>query len=257
MLGTDSPCTSTSPESGIEQPDDVLDQDALAGARGAEHHRDLVVGQAQVEAVEDAGAAELLDQVDDLDRVLAAVVALLAGVPAVGVAVLGVDAGNHEVAPQHRPVLGDVRASPSSPHLHSPATRPRAASARASASRADCSVRPPGRGSSPAPSETTSTPWPLVVDLLLDLLGVVLALGPGSRRMAPRSPRPAGRGPTRSPRCPSCVRISPRQPPIGALGLAPQKTRVPVIPMMWTKTMLRAIDFAVAAPTPTGPPEAV
>ena len=52
---------------------------------GPEDHRDLVVGQAEVEAVEDAGAAELLDEVDDLDRVLAAVVALRAGVPAVGV----------------------------------------------------------------------------------------------------------------------------------------------------------------------------
>ena len=48
-----------------------------------------------------------------------------------------------------------------------------------------------------------------------------------------------------------------RQPPIGARGLAPQKTSVPIIPMMWTKTMFRTIDFAVAVPTPTGPPEAV
>ena len=68
---------------GVEQPDDVLDQHALAGPRRAEHHRDLVLGEAEVEAVEDAGAAELFDQVDDLDRVLAAVVALAAGVEAV------------------------------------------------------------------------------------------------------------------------------------------------------------------------------
>ena len=47
------------------------------------------------------------------------------------------------------------------------------------------------------------------------------------------------------------------QPPIGARGFAPQKTRVPSIPITCTKTMFRAIDFAVAAPTPTGPPEAV
>ena len=46
-------------------------------------------------------------------------------------------------------------------------------------------------------------------------------------------------------------------PPIGARGLAPQKTRVPSIPMMWTKTILRTMDLAVAVPTPTGPPEAV
>jgi hypothetical protein len=47
------------------------------------------------------------------------------------------------------------------------------------------------------------------------------------------------------------------QPPMGALGLAPQKTRVPIIPMMCTRTMFKTIDFAVAVPTPTGPPEAV
>src|SRR5947209_16725461 len=46
------------------------------------------------------------------------------------------------------------------------------------------------------------------------------------------------------------------QPPIGALGFAPQNTCVPSIPMRWTRTMLRTIDLAVAVPTPTGPPEA-
>ena len=77
---------------GVEQADDVLDQHALAGSRRAEDHRDLVVGKAEVEAVEDPRAAELLDDVDDLDRVLAAVVALLARVPAVGVRSRRVDA---------------------------------------------------------------------------------------------------------------------------------------------------------------------
>jgi hypothetical protein len=48
-----------------------------------------------------------------------------------------------------------------------------------------------------------------------------------------------------------------RQPPIGARGLAPQKTWVPSIPMRWTSTMFSTIDFAVAVPTPTGPPLAV
>ena len=47
------------------------------------------------------------------------------------------------------------------------------------------------------------------------------------------------------------------QPPIGALGLAPQKSCVPSIPMRCTATMLRTIDFAVAVPTPTGPPLAL
>ena len=56
-------------------------------------------------------------------------------------------------------------------------------------------------------------------------------------------------GPTRPP--------SARQPPIGARGFEPQKTTVPSMPMMWTRTMLKTIDLAVAVPTPTGPPEAV
>jgi hypothetical protein len=48
-----------------------------------------------------------------------------------------------------------------------------------------------------------------------------------------------------------------RQPPIGARGLAPQNTWVPSIPMRCTSTMLSTMDFAVAVPTPTGPPLAV
>ena len=47
------------------------------------------------------------------------------------------------------------------------------------------------------------------------------------------------------------------QPPIGARGLAPQKSWVPSMPMRWTRTMLRTMDLAVAVPTPTGPPEAL
>jgi hypothetical protein len=46
------------------------------------------------------------------------------------------------------------------------------------------------------------------------------------------------------------------QPPIGARGLAPQNSCVPSMPMRCTRTMLRTIDFAVARPTPTGPPPA-
>jgi hypothetical protein len=48
-----------------------------------------------------------------------------------------------------------------------------------------------------------------------------------------------------------------RHPPIGARGFAPQKSCVPSIPMRWTSTMFRTIDFAVAVPTPTGPPPAL
>ena len=47
------------------------------------------------------------------------------------------------------------------------------------------------------------------------------------------------------------------QPPIGARGFAPQNTCVPSIPMRCTSTMFSTIDFAVAVPTPTGPPPAV
>src|SRR5437763_2240676 len=46
-------------------------------------------------------------------------------------------------------------------------------------------------------------------------------------------------------------------PPIGALGLAPQKSWVPAMPIRCTPTRLSTIDFAVAVPTPTGPPLAV
>jgi hypothetical protein len=48
-----------------------------------------------------------------------------------------------------------------------------------------------------------------------------------------------------------------RQPPIGARGFAPQNSWVPSIPIRCTSTMLSTIDFAVARPTPTGPPLAV
>src|SRR3954453_2744512 len=92
----------------IEETDDVLDEHALARPRGAEHHRNLIIGQAEVEAVEDARATELLYEVDDLDRVLASMVALLAGVPAIWVVVGGVDARDHVVLAQPPSILGDV-----------------------------------------------------------------------------------------------------------------------------------------------------
>jgi hypothetical protein len=47
-----------------------------------------------------------------------------------------------------------------------------------------------------------------------------------------------------------------RQPPIGARGFAPQKSWVPSMPTRCTSTMFSTIDFAVARPTPTGPPDA-
>ena len=48
-----------------------------------------------------------------------------------------------------------------------------------------------------------------------------------------------------------------RHPPIGAFGLKPQNTCVPSMPTRCTPTVLKTIDFAVAVPTPTGPPDAV
>ena len=78
----------------------------LAGTRRAEHHRDLVVGKSQGKAVQDPHAAELLDDVDDLDRVLAAVVALLARVPLVGVVLVGGDARKDVVLVQVPEVRG-------------------------------------------------------------------------------------------------------------------------------------------------------
>ena len=49
---------------------------------------------------------------------------------------------------------------------------------------------------------------------------------------------------------------NPGQPPIGARGLPPQKIWVVSRPMRWMPTMLATIAFAVARPTPTGPPPA-
>ena len=46
-------------------------------------------------------------------------------------------------------------------------------------------------------------------------------------------------------------------PPIGARGFEPQKICVPTMPTRWTMTVFSTIDFAVAVPTPTGPPEAL
>ena len=47
------------------------------------------------------------------------------------------------------------------------------------------------------------------------------------------------------------------QPPMGARGFAPQKIWVPSMPIRCTSTMFSTIDFAVAVPTPTGPPDAL
>src|SRR5919201_1976581 len=66
-----------------EQTDHVLDAHRLAGTGWTEDHRDLVVWDAEVEPVQDRVAPEGLLDVDELDRVLAAVVSRLARMPAV------------------------------------------------------------------------------------------------------------------------------------------------------------------------------
>lgn len=43
-------------------------------------------------------------------------------------------------------------------------------------------------------------------------------------------------------------------PPIGALAFPPQNSAVPTIPIRWIPMMFATIDWAVALPTPTGPP---
>ena len=58
----------------------------------------------------------------------------------------------------------------------------------------------------------------------------------------------AGRGPRRRTRL---ARLNPRSAPA---GWRPRRSAVPSMPRMWTATMLKTIDFAVAVPTPTGPP---
>ncbi len=68
---------------GVQQADHVLDAHRLAGARRAEDHRDLALGQPEVEAAEDLVAPEGLVHVDELDGVRSAGGALEAGVPAV------------------------------------------------------------------------------------------------------------------------------------------------------------------------------
>src|SRR3954453_21999434 len=68
---------------GIQQPDHLLDADGLPGARGPEDHRDLVLGDAHVQAAQDLVAPERLVHLDELHRVLLARRALLARVPLV------------------------------------------------------------------------------------------------------------------------------------------------------------------------------
>src|SRR5215211_512996 len=93
---------------GIEQPDHVLDADGLARARGAEDHRDLALGDAHVQAAQDLVAAERLVDLDELDGVRHAGLALLARVPLVLVVGLRLAVGRLQPALVLRVVLGPV-----------------------------------------------------------------------------------------------------------------------------------------------------
>ncbi len=44
---------------------------------------------------------------------------------------------------------------------------------------------------------------------------------------------------------------------MGALGLAPQKSWLPSIPITWMSTRFKTMDLAAAVSTPTGPPPAL
>jgi hypothetical protein len=72
---------------GIEQADHVLDADALPGARRAEDHGDLALGQAEIEAAQDPIVPEGLVDFDELDGIRHGRWADPAGVPAVLVGV--------------------------------------------------------------------------------------------------------------------------------------------------------------------------
>ncbi len=91
-------------------------------------------------------------------------------------------------------------------------------------------------------SARCSASWPFS----WSLVGIASAGGPpdSSMKSDPRSAPGLGSSAT-------------VHPPIGARGFAPQNTCVPSMPTRCTSTMLSTIDFAVAVPTPTGPPLAL
>ena len=84
----------------VEQADDCLISTDLPVPDGPSTIEIWLSGSAEVEAVLDPGLAELLDDVDHLDRVLAAVVALLTRVPLVRVGLVRLDAGDRVVLVQ-------------------------------------------------------------------------------------------------------------------------------------------------------------
>ena len=152
----------------------------LPGPRRAEDHRDHPVGDAEVEAVQHRVAPEALDDVDELDGVLAAVVA--------------------DVPWYSNFLVGRLALADALPQIDLFAG--------------------------------LSAHSPLALSSATSYTSLLIR----------RSRQPM---------------LAAAQPPIGALGFAPQKIWEPIIPIRCTSTMFRIIDLAVAWPTPTGPPEAV
>ena len=196
---------------GVEQADHVLDAHGLAGARRAEDHRDLALGDAHVQAAQDLVAAERLVDVDELDGVRHAGRALRARVPLV--LVVG-------VAARAWPARSRARSCGSS--LLGRRLRVRAAAPRGWLRRA-AAARPAAAAAR------------LLRRRLLRVRLLVVS----------------------SSCCRRSVPCRLRSTSDGARGLAPQKSCVPSIPMRCTSTMFSTIDFAVAVPTPTGPPLAL
>ena len=241
-----------------------LMQTDLPGAGRAEDHRDLVLRQRHVQPAQHVVAPERLVHVDELDRV-----GLLGRADRAA-------CGRRTRRP--RPA-GRVRARPAVRSCSSPAASPggRCRRAKPASSTSPPSSSGANAGSPPArgrgcgrscgrrAASARRPPAP--------------RRGPGrGRRWPPSRPssprrRPApARRPAHSPPGPPAAAppdAAPRgfrasrprppsaQPPIGARGFAPQKICVPSIPMTCTSTRFSTIDFAVARPTPTGPPLAL
>ena len=221
----------------------------LPGARRAEDHRDLVVGDAEVEAVEDRVAAERLLDVDELDGVGGAVVALEARVPLVGLLALArllVDVAGDSSPVSHVRFVG-VALGLSALDLAVSGQGLGCAVVGAALGRRPLVCTGSARWTSGSRWRSSARRW--------------AARAAARRPWALLSGRPAAAA---VPTAGRCARRQPRVTPPSCKSaadwrsrIAPQKICVPTMPMMWTITVLSTIDLAVAVPTPTGPPLAV
>ena len=74
---TSSPSISIEPRSGSQDAEDALQQHRLAGARAADHHDQLALGDVEIDAVQHLLGAEALVQVADADLGVAVGLALI------------------------------------------------------------------------------------------------------------------------------------------------------------------------------------